>query len=73
MIMTDQDHDGSHIKERDRGDCENKNSFARHGNFTTGKKEKKDIQQTGIIKSGESKGTPPMPPPPGNKALLRDY
>ena len=21
----------------------------------------------------ESKGTPPMPPPPGNKALLRDY
>ena len=23
--------------------------------------------------SRESKGTPPMPPPPGNKALLRDY
>ena len=23
--------------------------------------------------SWESKGTPPMPPPPGNKALLRDY
>ena len=21
----------------------------------------------------ESNGTPPMPPPPGNKALLRDY
>ena len=23
--------------------------------------------------SWESKGTPPMPPPAGNKALLRDY
>ena len=23
--------------------------------------------------SWESKGTPPMPPPQGNKALLRDY
>ena len=23
--------------------------------------------------SWEPKGTPPMPPPPGNKALLRDY
>ena len=23
--------------------------------------------------SWESKGAPPMPPPPGNKALLRDY
>ena len=45
MIMTDQDHDGSHIKERDRGGCENKNSFARHGNFTTEKKDKNDIQQ----------------------------
>ena len=26
-----------------------------------------------ILFSWESKGTPPMPPPPGNKALLRDY
>ena len=26
-----------------------------------------------LSKSWESKGTPPMPPPPGNKALLRDY
>ena len=26
-----------------------------------------------IVKSWEPKGTPPMPPPPGNKALLRDY
>ena len=25
------------------------------------------------VLSWESKGTPPMPPPPGNKALLRDY
>ena len=25
------------------------------------------------IFSWEPKGTPPMPPPPGNKALLRDY
>ena len=25
------------------------------------------------VTSWESKGTPPMPPPPGNKALLRDY
>ena len=25
------------------------------------------------LQSWESKGTPPMPPPRGNKALLRDY
>ena len=25
------------------------------------------------IRPCESKGTPPRPPPPGNKALLRDY
>ena len=26
-----------------------------------------------FLLSWESKGTPPMPSPPGNKALLRDY
>ena len=29
--------------------------------------------KSGYRSSWESKGTPPMPPPPGNKALLRPY
>ena len=41
MIMTDQDHDGSHIKEPPR---ENFNEFARHGNFHNRKKNR-DIYQ----------------------------